>query len=420
MGLKRWLLRIRAVDYLLSLTMLLFISGILTISMHLSAKTSHHLPSPAHHMINVEDPRDDHSSRQRARRSVNEDTWEVPAEAYPITLRAPENCEQASILSEFPNATCFSHCTASACGSDALASLESGNAEMVCTARIIQLGFKRSGTGEISRWIKQHPAVTARYFDVFMDSDGEPIFDVCPIEQLRDATRAGYFPSVPLTSVGSADNQKHYYLHCEHCLTASNVDYLFSTLNVDLPTAMFPFINSSNQRFIVTIKNPTDRAIAEYFYQYIKTGTNLTTVGNQVFHDVMSAGIKQAKSCITAHGPTGCVYGHNTLFSAPILAETQMLYDGCYSTHLKQVLNQISMSQMYFVKIEEYSASSGTVMQEVYNFVGLEYVEPSPISKTHNHIICRPPSILMMDAFFEPFNRELSNLLGNDKWLYTR
>ncbi|XP_067942640.1 uncharacterized protein [Watersipora subatra] len=421
MGLKRWLMRIRAVDYLLSIILLLFISGILTMSMHLSARTSHRLPSPAHGMVNVEGLQDAGSSGRRARRNVDDDPWEVPAEVYPTILRTPENCQQASILSEFPNATCFSHCTISSCGDDALADIENDNADLVCTARIIQLGFRRSGTGEISRWIKQHPDVTARYADVFINSDGEPVFDVCPIDQLRDVTLAGYFEPVPLSSVGSADDHKNYYLHCENCLTTSNVDYLFAKLNMDLPTAMFPFIDTPSQRFIITIKNPTDRALAEYFYPYIMAGTDLSTVGNQVLHDFMSAGIEQAKSCMSAHGPTGCVYGHNTLFSAPALDETRMLYDSCYSTHLAQVLTQVNISQTYFVKIEEYSADSYGIMQEVYNFVGLGYVEPPPTpAPTPTHKPIKTETIVMMDEFFEPFNRELRDLLGDDKWLYIR
>ncbi|XP_067943238.1 uncharacterized protein [Watersipora subatra] len=134
----------------------------------------------------------------------------------------------------------------------------------------------------------------------------------------------------------------------------------------------------------------------------------------------MSAGINQAKSCMLEYGPTGCVYDHNTLLSTAALAKTQMLYDSCYSTHLAQVLTQISISQTYFVKIEEYSASPQTVMQDAYNFVGLVYFEPpaTPVNPIDKPIYS--DTIIMMDAFFEPFNQELRDLLGDDKWLYNR
>ncbi|XP_067943429.1 uncharacterized protein [Watersipora subatra] len=137
----------------------------------------------------------------------------------------------------------------------------------------------------------------------------------------------------------------------------------------------------------------------------------------------MSTGIEQAKSCMSAHGPTGCVYGHNTFFGTPALDETQMLYASCYSTHLNHVLNQITMSQIFFVKIEEYSANSGAVMQDIYDFVGLRYVEPPTTPAPTPPFLVKPilrETIAMMDEFFEPFNRELEELLGSDKWLYTR
>ncbi|XP_067943245.1 uncharacterized protein [Watersipora subatra] len=416
--LKRWFLRVRAVDLLLSVLTLLFITGILVMNTRLSAKNSHRQLSPVLQMANVEGVNVAPLAGKRVRRNVDDGTWEVPAEAYPIALSVTGICEEAIVLSEFPNGTCFSYCTASSCGSDALASIESGDSELVCTARIMQLGFQRSGTGEISRWIKQHPDVTARYADMFLNDAGQPEFDFCPIEQIRDTTSPGYFESYPLSSVGTVGSQKNYYVHCEHCLTTGLVYHSSGSFFVDLPTAMLPF---TNQKFIITIKNPTDRAIAEYFYPYIVEETDLDTVGNQVLHDAMSAAIDEAKNCMTNLGPTGCVYSHNRLLGTTALAETQMLYDGCYSTHLAHVLTQISNSQTYFVKIEEYSASSGTVMQEVYNFVGLKYFEPPAPLVSHSTV--KPiysDTIIMMDAFFEPFNRELRDLLGDDKWLYTR
>lgn len=43
---------------------------------------------------------------------------------------------------------------------------------------------------------------------------------------------------------------------------------MFGSLFLDLPTMIFPYIQKSPQKFIVTLKNPTDRLIAEYFYPY--------------------------------------------------------------------------------------------------------------------------------------------------------
>ncbi|XP_067942105.1 uncharacterized protein [Watersipora subatra] len=421
MGWKKWLSCQKALSFLLPLLTLLFVSSILVMSMQVSAKSFHTQSLSAEQMADGQDFNDAELSGRRVRRDANGGTWELPAEKYPLTVGLPANCDQGSLMPEFPNATCFSHCLTSSCGSDAVASIESGDSELVCTARILLLGFPRSGTGEISRWIKQHPAVTARYADIFMDSAGKLITTVCPLQQLRDTTAPGYFEPSSLSSIGAAESQKNNYLHCEHCLTISEVGYYFGGLFLDLPTARLHFMDSVNERFIITIKNPTDRAMAEYFYPYMIAGTDLTTVGNQVLHNAMSAGVEQAKQCITANGPAACVFAHNIVFPAAMLDETGMLYDGCYSTRLIQVLQQISLSHTYFVKIEEYLASSGAVMQEVFDFIGLDYDFPPPIA------VSAPTSkpmlsdtITMLDEFFEPFNRQLRDMLGNDKWLYTR
>ena len=49
-------------------------------------------------------------------------------------------------------------------------------------------------------------------------------------------------------------------------------DLYFGSFFLDLPTAMMPFFASTQQRFIITLKNPTDRVIAEYFYPHIRVG----------------------------------------------------------------------------------------------------------------------------------------------------
>ncbi|XP_067942600.1 uncharacterized protein [Watersipora subatra] len=421
MGWKKRFLCQKALSFLLLLLTLLVISSIIVMSMQVSAKSFHTQSLSAEQMVDVKDVKDAELSGRRVRRDANDGTWELPTEVYPITVGVPANCDRGSILSEFPNATCFSRCLSSPCDSDVLASIKSGDSEMLCTARIILLGFPRSGTREISRWIRRHPAVTARYADIFMDNAGKIITNVCPLEQLRDTTAPGYFESLPLSSVGAAKSHKNYYLHCEHCITTSGVGYFFGSLFLDLLTSRLHFMDSVNERFIITMKNPTDRAIAEYFYPHIMAGTDLTTVGNQVLHEAMSAGIEQAKSCMTENGPAVCVFGHNIVFKTAALDETRILYDGCYSTHLTYVLRQISLSRTYFVKIEEYLESSGTVMQEVFDFIGLEYNYPPP--KAASAPTSKPmlsDTIAMLDEFFEPFNRQLRDMLGNDKWLYIR
>jgi len=50
----------------------------------------------------------------------------------------------------------------------------------------------------------------------------------------------------------------------------SQTDRYFGTLFLDLPTAMFQYIETNEQKFIITMKNPTDRVISEYFYPFIQ------------------------------------------------------------------------------------------------------------------------------------------------------
>ena len=37
------------------------------------------------------------------------------------------------------------------------------------------------------------------------------------------------------------------------------------------------YLVNPNHKFIITLKNPTDRAIAEYFYPYIRVSVDIST-----------------------------------------------------------------------------------------------------------------------------------------------
>lgn len=50
--------------------------------------------------------------------------------------------------------------------------LDNYSSELVCTAGVVHLGFKRTGTYDISRWLKQHPRVTTKTASLFVNSAG--------------------------------------------------------------------------------------------------------------------------------------------------------------------------------------------------------------------------------------------------------
>lgn len=71
--------------------------------------------------------------------------------------------------------------------------------------------------------------------------------------------------------------------------------------------------------------------------------------------------------------------------------------------------------------IEEYSAAPETQIQNLFSFIGLDYegtVEQPGGTPVHKPILS--DTVAMLDAFFSPLNDELSTLLGDNKWKFTR
>ena len=73
------------------------------------------------------------------------------------------------------------------------------------------------------------------------------------------------------------------------------------------------------------------------------------------------------------------------------------------------------------MKIEEYQADPEGTIQDLYNFIGLDYHGAIDLpTGGHIHKPILTETVAMLDAFFSPFNTQLSSLLGDSKWLYTR
>lgn len=73
-----------------------------------------------------------------------------------------------------------------------------------------------------------------------------------------------------------------------------------------------------------------------------------------------------------------------------------------------------------FIKSEEYSKNPQRVMSRVLSFAGLQYSGSPPNYTAPIQKPILPETIALLDKFYAPFNLDLSNLLGDNKWLYTR
>ena len=79
---------------------------------------------------------------------------------------------------------------------------------------------------------------------------------------------------------------------------------------------------------------------------------------------------------------------------------------------------------MYFSRMEDYAADPGKVVPEIFRFVN----EPQPDQWLANQVKnvgvkvkpVHQKTIDLLDDFFQPFNNELAEMLGDDKWRYLR
>ena len=208
-------------------------------------------------------------------------------------------------------------------------------------------------------------------------------------------------------------------------------------------------------KFIVIMRNPVKRIFSDYWYFCAVKNRWKISEDNipkkymnnapQIFHNVVANAIQEYRRC--ASDPTR---GNRVLTEFTCLKKATLGYiedNGCYPLrlgvgmyyyHIVKWLNVYPRKNFYFLRLEDMSIATDTYnsVAKIWEFMGL-----TPISKAtfeselkkevfnemnwikepgfKEHFYMLPETEKMLNSFYEPFNKKLAQLLGNDDYLWT-
>ena len=108
------------------------------------------------------------------------------------------------------------------------------------------------------------------------------------------------------------------------------------------------------------------------------------------------------------------------------------IHQGLYSVFLSELYESVPRSRVYVMRLEDYKLDKVSAMVELYRWLGLSdpprnvlnKIKTADIANDHakkytGHMDISTTFLRTLDDFYKPYNRELVELLGHEKWSWS-
>ncbi|KAJ8317755.1 hypothetical protein KUTeg_005659 [Tegillarca granosa] len=173
-------------------------------------------------------------------------------------------------------------------------------------------------------------------------------------------------------------------------------------------------------KIIIILRNPTDRLFSDYLY-FSKTNKSANE-----FHQRVSLAIDTYNNCSLNTTVRSCVYNRTVTLLARL-----RLRVGMYFVYLKDWMRVFPKDQLLILRLEDYSKDLPNVLKKVYNFLNLrpltskeeKEIFHAPVYNKRKHkdkLIgkMKNETRTLLNQFYEPYNKQLSQLLKDDKFFF--
>lgn len=170
-----------------------------------------------------------------------------------------------------------------------------------------------------------------------------------------------------------------------------------------------------NVKIIVILRNPVERLFSDYLYFNPTANKSL-----EDFHEKVNYSLTLYEGCFLNHSVRHCLYNNTIAATSEV-----RLRIGVYSVYLKDWLKVFPKEQILVVTLKEYSEQLLNTIKKVFKFLNLRtlnkdlYDAIKRIRKqnTRKYKNMKVGAMLketqnLLQKFYDPFDKELSQLLG--------
>jgi len=246
----------------------------------------------------------------------------------------------------------------------------------ITAPQFIILGVQKGGTNSLYHYLCQHPQIVAA-------TKKEIHFFSLNYAQGLDWYKSQFSPE--------ADGK--YLLTGE-----GSPYYLFHPLVPQRLYESFP-----ETRLIVLLRNPVDRAISHYYWQ-VKLGYESLSLEDAIHTEPQRLAGELEK---ISENPTYYSFYHQ---------HYSYLSRGMYAEQLQRWMKLFPLKQFLIIRSEDLYLDSEKVVNQVFDFLGLPNYQLSSYDKynANDYPNVNPIIRQQLETYFQPFNQELTQLLGQD------
>ena len=176
-----------------------------------------------------------------------------------------------------------------------------------------------------------------------------------------------------------------------------------------------------NAKFVVILRDPSERLISDYCYYNIKKDAD-------IFHTKVTQAIDWFKNC-TTRGQHSCLYDVLEYIKPKIRWHPDISWDpvirlraSLYSEFLTDWFKVFDRKQFYIFRFEDYIQDRLYYSNEIFKFLGLDTLpgitNAPPKRKTHSKIQIANKTKELLNTFYKPYNMKLANMLKDDRFLW--
>ena len=238
---------------------------------------------------------------------------------------------------------------------------------------------------------------------------------------------------------------KSYFAAPSHAITRYNAKYVTvdgSASTIWDNNALFPTFGSMNARdptiltahlihqqlpdakCVVIVRNPVKRIYSDYLYFHKRSYK-----GAEAFHEAAQKAVDKFNGCMRNPNLSHmhCVYGK--LLHSDFLFRLRI---GLYYIHLRTWLSAFPANQLMVVRLEDYAKNTASILQDIYAFLGVKYMEKEKIERYIKEVKAKNTNTqsyvkhgemlnktkIMLQDFYRPYNMKLAELLRDNRFLY--
>ncbi|KAH9496541.1 Carbohydrate sulfotransferase 15 [Bulinus truncatus] len=174
-----------------------------------------------------------------------------------------------------------------------------------------------------------------------------------------------------------------------------------------------------NTRLIMLLREPVDRAHSDYVY------FNSNASASDFHHKILQF-LQHFQNCIKSHSSKECVHSVQT----SCFESRARLDIGLYYVFVSEWLQRVPRDRLLILRTEDYGKNVTTTVQQAFRFLQLPQVSPKALNKIEallrsnenkarrEKVPMLPDSRRLLSEFYEPYNRKLAQLLGDDRFTW--